>query len=158
MNQILLTADRLWDGTGSPTLVRPVVRVAGETVASFEKTVDALALRLKAGDIARSEVARIRVDALRAENDARAARTEREKAQVALAYLIGLEREASAITAKDASPEAVPVAAPADLERIVGERPDVASAQLRLKAAEARRELARASRTRDGDGRAGKAR
>lgn len=133
-------------------LAQERVRIASQTVASFGKTVDALALRLKAGDIARSEVARIHVDALRAENDARAARAEREKAQAALAYLIGLEREAGAIVAMDAWPAAVAVAAPADLERIVGERPDVASAQLRLKAAEARRELARASRTRDVSG------
>src|SRR6476620_5328765 len=37
MNQILLTADRLWDGTGSPTLVRPVVRVADDTIDSVER-------------------------------------------------------------------------------------------------------------------------
>ena len=37
MNQILLTADRLWDGTGSPTLVRPVVRIAGTAIDSVER-------------------------------------------------------------------------------------------------------------------------
>ncbi|HZZ77162.1 MAG TPA: amidohydrolase family protein [Gemmataceae bacterium] len=37
MNQILITADRLWDGTGSPTLVRPVVRVAGDKIDSVER-------------------------------------------------------------------------------------------------------------------------
>jgi imidazolonepropionase-like amidohydrolase len=36
MNQILLTADRLWDGTGKPTVVRSVVRVAGDKIDSVE--------------------------------------------------------------------------------------------------------------------------
>jgi imidazolonepropionase-like amidohydrolase len=37
MNQILITADRLWDGTGSPTLVRPVVRIADAKIDSVER-------------------------------------------------------------------------------------------------------------------------
>jgi imidazolonepropionase-like amidohydrolase len=37
MNQILITADRLWDGTGSPTLLRPVVRIADARIDSVER-------------------------------------------------------------------------------------------------------------------------
>src|SRR5476649_1356702 len=37
MDEILITADRLWDGSGSPTLVRPVVRIAGEAIDSVER-------------------------------------------------------------------------------------------------------------------------
>ena len=37
MNQILITADRLWDGAGGPTLVRPLVRIAGATIDSVER-------------------------------------------------------------------------------------------------------------------------
>jgi imidazolonepropionase-like amidohydrolase len=37
MNSILITADRLWDGTGSPTLVRPVVRIADGKIDSVER-------------------------------------------------------------------------------------------------------------------------
>lgn len=37
MNQILITADRLWDGTGNPTLVRPVVRIADARIDSVER-------------------------------------------------------------------------------------------------------------------------
>jgi imidazolonepropionase-like amidohydrolase len=37
MDQILITADRLWDGTGSPTLVRPVLRVAEDKIDSVER-------------------------------------------------------------------------------------------------------------------------
>lgn len=38
MNQILLTADRLWDGTGSPTIARPVVRIADGVIERVEQT------------------------------------------------------------------------------------------------------------------------
>src|SRR5688572_16240524 len=37
MNQILLTADRLWDGTGNATLMRPVVRVTDSKIDSVER-------------------------------------------------------------------------------------------------------------------------
>jgi imidazolonepropionase-like amidohydrolase len=36
MNQILLTADRLWDGLGNATMARPVVRVGGDRIDSVE--------------------------------------------------------------------------------------------------------------------------
>lgn len=35
---ILLTADRLWDGTGQPALVRPLVRVDGERIQAVERS------------------------------------------------------------------------------------------------------------------------
>src|SRR5438034_9464521 len=37
MNQILLTADRLWDGAGGPTLMRPVVRIAGDKIDGIDR-------------------------------------------------------------------------------------------------------------------------
>jgi imidazolonepropionase-like amidohydrolase len=37
MNQILVTADRLWDGTGNPTLARPVVRITDAAIDSVEQ-------------------------------------------------------------------------------------------------------------------------
>lgn len=36
MNQILITADRLWDGSGAPTLARPIVRVADTAIERVE--------------------------------------------------------------------------------------------------------------------------
>lgn len=36
MNPILVTADRLWDGTGAPTRLRPVVRVADELISAVD--------------------------------------------------------------------------------------------------------------------------
>jgi imidazolonepropionase-like amidohydrolase len=40
MNQILITADRLWDGTGGPALIRPAIRISGATIDSIERGFD----------------------------------------------------------------------------------------------------------------------
>ncbi|HEV7820300.1 MAG TPA: TolC family protein [Burkholderiales bacterium] len=124
-------------------------RIASETAALFQKTIDAVERRLQAGDIARSEVARIRVDALRAQNDARSALAERQKAQSVLAYMIGADREAARITASDGWPEIGGVPELRELDQALAGRPDVQAAQARVAAADKNRELARASRTRD---------
>ena len=124
-------------------------RISTETAALFQKTIDAVEQRLKAGDIARSEVARIRVDALRAQNDARTAQAERQKAQSVLAYLIGAERDAARITAADGWPETSAVSGDVEIEQALAGRSDVQAAQARIEAADKNRELARASRTRD---------
>lgn len=125
------------------------LRIAAETAGLFQKTIDAVELRLKAGDIAASDVARIRVDALRARNDARAAQAERQKAQAALAYVIGAEREAARITAVDNWPELSAAGDTLEIEKALAGRADVQAAQARVQAAEKNRELARALRTRD---------
>jgi outer membrane protein, heavy metal efflux system len=130
-------------------LAQEKVRIAGLTSASFRRTIDAAAMRLKAGDIAPSDLARIQVDALRAENDARTARAEREKAQTALAYLTGLEARARAIEAADGQLAIENIAFGLDLEETLNNRPDVTAAQARVRAAEEKRNLALASRTRD---------
>ena len=124
-------------------------RISTETAALFQKTIDAAEHRLKAGDIARSEVARIRVDALRAQNDARAAQAERQKAQSALAYIIGAERDAAQIQATDGWPDIGAAPAAVEIDKALAGRADVQSAQARVEAADKNRELARASRTRD---------
>jgi len=123
-------------------------RIAEDSSQLFRRTVSAVELRLKAGDLAASEVARIRVDALRAENEARVARAEVEKAQSTLGYLIGAEPEARRIVADDAWPAITSQTEP-DIEQILGRRTDVRAASARLRAAEKRRDLARSLRTRD---------
>lgn len=123
-------------------------RIAEDSAQLFRRTMAAVDLRLKAGDVAPSGAARIRVDALRAENEARIARAEVEKAQSALAYLIGVESQARRIVAEDAWP-AVAVPAEPQIEAILSRRADVQAAAARLRAAEKRVELAKASRTRD---------
>jgi outer membrane protein, heavy metal efflux system len=123
-------------------------RIAGETAGTFDKTLDAAQRRVQAGDLSRSDLARITVDALRARNEAQAIVLERDKAQLALGYLIGLERDAKLINAGDAWPALQPPAA-ANVERVVDQRPDVQAAQERLRAAERNRDLAQSLRTRD---------
>jgi len=123
--------------------------ISAESAGLFDKTLQAADLRLKAGDVAPNDVARIRVDALRAQNDARSARADREKAQAALAYLIGAEKQARDIRAIDEFPT---VRAPGEgppIEQVVEQRADVAGAQARVRLAEKQRDLARAQRTRD---------
>ncbi len=125
------------------------VLIANDTAGSFQKTVDAVQRRLKAGDIAASDVSRIRVDALRAQNDARGAETDRRKAQAALAYVIGAERSADTIAAADSWPDVSETPVMPAVDSIIDGRADVQAAQARIAAAERSRELARALRTRD---------
>lgn len=125
------------------------IRVSEETAALFGRTVDAASQRLKAGDISPTEFARISVDALRAQNDARTARADRDKAQLALGYLIGAERDAARIRATDGWPQVAPALDNVEIERVLSQRSDVQAAHARMQAAERTRELARALRTRD---------
>lgn len=124
------------------------VRITTETAALFQKSLDALSIRLKAGDVAAVDVSRMRVDALRARNDARAAQAEREKAQATLAYLIGQDDAAARLRAADGWPALQAIDAAA-AEAGIDARPDVQAAQARIAAAEKNRDLARALRTRD---------
>src|ERR1043166_698229 len=123
--------------------------ISAESAGLFGKTLEAADLRLKAGDIAPNDVARIRVDALRSQNDARSARAEREKAQHALAYLIGAERYARDISSVDPWPDAQAQAEAPPIEQVLEQRADVAGAVARVRAAEKMRELSRSLRTRD---------
>jgi cobalt-zinc-cadmium efflux system outer membrane protein len=123
-------------------------RIAAETASTFDNTLDAAQRRVKAGDLSRSDLSRITVDALRARNEAQAIALERDKAQLALAYLIGLERDAKLINAGDAWPPLQPPSTP-NVDRIVDQRADVKAAQERVRAAERNRDLAQSLRTRD---------
>ena len=76
-------------------------RIAAETAALFDKTIDAAERRVKSGDLARADLARLSVDALRARNEVELARQERAKAQVSLAYLLGVESDAPRIEASE---------------------------------------------------------
>ena len=130
-------------------LTQERVRVSEETQALFRRSVDAAELRLKAGDIASSDLSRLRVDALRAENDVRQTRADREKAQLVLAYFLGLEKSASAILAEQDWPAPAAVPAPKSIDDLLDQRADVRAARQRLEAARKNRDLARAARTRD---------
>ncbi len=130
-------------------LAQERARVSEETLGLFRQSVDAAELRLKAGDIAASDRSRLKVDALRAENDVRQARADREKAQLVLAYFLGLETSAARIHVDAQWPAPAPVPAPKSIEQLVDGRADVQAARQRLEAARKNRELARAARTHD---------
>jgi cobalt-zinc-cadmium efflux system outer membrane protein len=136
-------------------LAQERVRVVAETAALMQRSVSATEVRLKAGDVAQSDLARIRVDRLRVENDLRQATAEVSRARQRLAFLVGLEREAEALVAADAWPDTDAgrtgsgAYAGAGIDAIVDARLDVTAARQRLDAAAKVRDLARALTTRD---------
>jgi len=123
-------------------------QVLDETAELFGDTLKAAQTRLKAGDLAAADVAKVEVDQGRAQNDARAARADLARARLALAYLIGEEAAAAELSAADPWP-APQRADAAVLAEAVDARPDVQAAKARVEAAERLRDLARAQRTRD---------
>ena len=129
-------------------LAQDRVTIARELAELTSRTLRASETRLKAGDVAPADVARIRVDALRAENDARAALAAVTDAQVVLAYLVALQAEATALSAADDWPPVEDGFTEAT-EAAIARRPDVRAARARIEAARVQRDLARALRTRD---------
>ncbi len=130
-------------------LAQDKVDIARDTIALFEGSVRAAELRLKAGDIAMADVARLRVDALRAQNDARAVEADQRRAQLALAYMIGAEGRAIGIRAVDPWPSLYAGRPGGGVDELIEGRPDVRAARIRLEAAQNGRDLARSLRTRD---------
>ena len=130
-------------------LTQERVRVSQDTLELFRRSVDAAQLRLRSGDIAASDLSRLKVDALRAENDVRQTQAEREKAQVTLAYFLGLEKSAARIHAEGEWPALGSVLPPKNIDELVDQRSDVQAARQRLEAAKKTRDLARAARVHD---------
>lgn len=107
-------------------------------------------LRLSAGDIAASEVARLRVDTLRAQNDAEQAVADAASVRITLAYLLGLDMQTAQIQVLPAWPGAKRSVAPQyDFNSLIAQRADMQAAQARVDAARLYKELIRAQRTRD---------
>src|SRR3954464_1643623 len=124
------------------------LKVLGETAELFSGTFNAAQARLKAGDLAPADVAKVQVDYERSRNDARAAQGDLLRSQTALAYLIGLELEATELRAVDGWPAAERAEFQV-VEQAIDNRPDVLAAKARVDAAEKLRDLAKAQRTRD---------
>lgn len=122
-------------------------------VNSYEKTLKAAELRLKAGDAASADIARIQVDALRATNDMRQAEATLQKAQTVLAYLLGIDNKAKNLYATDPWPVLMNEASPKPPQgEDIGwlpQRPDVQAAEARIEQAEYSRKLAESLKTRD---------
>lgn len=107
-------------------------------------------LRLSAGDIAAAEVARLRVDTLRAQNDADQAVADAANVRITLAYLLGLDKQAGQIQVIPAWPEAdQSVARLYDRNNLITRRADMQAAKARVEAALQYKALIRAQRTRD---------
>ncbi|MCL6557131.1 MAG: TolC family protein [Burkholderiales bacterium] len=115
----------------------------------YQRTLDAAEMRLRAGDVSPTDVARIRVDALRAENDLRQGQADLLRTQSALAYLIGLESSAPQLKATDGWPVCQSVSWTGSIDELVSQRADVKAAHARWLMAEKNRDLMRAQRTRD---------
>jgi len=130
-------------------------QIQNNNVALYQSTLQAADLRFKAGDIASTDVSRIRVDALRAMNDARQAVAEHEKAQANLAYLIGEEQASASIVATDTwpsidlQPEASDGGNVSVDSSTISQRADIQAAEARAQQAEENRKLAQALKTRD---------
>lgn len=120
-----------------------------ESAQLFDKTVEAAQLRLKAGDLAAADVARIRVDALRAQNDARTAGGELARARLAVGYLIGREAGVASLQAVSPWPKYDAAEAAEFTEDQIEARADVRAARARVDAADKARDLAQALRKRD---------
>jgi len=103
--------------------------------------------RHKAGDLSGSDTGRLRIDALRARNDADDAGAAVDDARRALALLLGRD-DAAGLSAAGPWPVADAGSLPA-VDAVVEHRADVQAARARVAAADAARDLARAGRTRD---------
>lgn len=124
-------------------------RIATETASLFRDSIAAMERRLKAGDVSAMDVSRMSVDALRAQNDERAARAELARARATLAYLMGAEAMSERIVAADAWPRLRNVVDEAHIAASIDARPDVRAAAARTLGADSNAELARSLRTRD---------
>jgi cobalt-zinc-cadmium efflux system outer membrane protein len=124
------------------------VTVLGESAQLFAGTLSAAQARLKAGDLAPADVAKVQVDFERAQNDSRGALADLTRARLALAYMIGMESAAAQLQATDPWP-ALERADPGAVEDAIEARPDVLAASSRVEAAEKFRDLAKAQRTHD---------
>jgi cobalt-zinc-cadmium efflux system outer membrane protein len=121
-------------------------RLLSETAELYKRGMGATELRLKVGDISRVEASRLRVEALRAENEARSAVAEHEKARAQVALLLG-NPDPQTLEAVVEWP--VPTTPDAAVLAALEARPDIRAAGSRVQASERRRELARSLTTRD---------
>lgn len=123
-------------------------RLLEETAELYGNTLRAMEVRLKAGDVAPVEVARLRVEAARASNDARQARTEHAAAQQTLNYLLSLGGQAGVLAVSEQWPP-MDEEPQGDVAAALAMRPDVLSSRARSQAAEHGLNLAKSLQTRD---------
>lgn len=130
-------------------LAQETVQIQQANVDLYEKTLQAAEFRLKAGDVAAADVARIRVDALRAKNDLRQAQATLQKTQAKLAYLIGKDQDAATLYVADPWPAPDAESAVHEGDAWLTERSDIRAAEVRMQQAQEARKLAESLKTRD---------
>jgi len=127
-------------------LAEEKARIGDESVVLAGKVLAKAELRLKAGDISPTDVARIRTDSLKAESDAHQAQVDLQRARLALAQLLAWESVAARLHTGDDWPALGEVPR---VEPDIAARPDVVAAERRLAATEEAVKLAQAQRVRD---------
>ena len=135
------------------------IEVLSETQRAYEASLDAAGKRVRGGDLAAADLAKLRVEVLRARTDGDAAVADRLHAQTALAVLLGLDDDPHLIATDGNWPEATapgpsPVSSSGAASTFgstddIADRPDVASANLAIAAAATSIDLARSQRVRD---------
>jgi len=130
-------------------LTQAQLRIAEDSARLFAASVSASQLRVQAGDLAAADLARLQVDALRAQNDVETTQNILRQAQAALAYRLRADIDTTKLSADERWPQAKPPASGASLAAIVERRPDIIAADQRAAAAEAAFAQAQALRTRD---------
>ncbi len=122
------------------------VGIAAQLVQLQGRSLDAARLRLKNGDIASIDAARLEIEMVRADADLSSAQTAQRDAQLTLGQLLGISPTESMFDAADSWPE--PQTVNVDGTHIDA-RPDVEAAQARLQQAQKSYALAQAQRTHD---------
>lgn len=125
------------------------LRLQRDVLDLYRRTLDAAQRRLKAGDVAAADVARIDLDVRRAEAEMTAVEGERIAARNAVAALLAMDAGAGGPTAAEpwptiAEPAAAPLLPPGEADR-----PDLQATRAQQAAADAQSRLARSQRTRD---------
>ena len=123
-------------------------RLQRDVTALYRRTLDAAYVRLKAGDIAASDVNRIDLDVQRAEGDRIAVNAELARARGIVAALLAMEEDTTdihALTPWPASQGQYGLM----LDPAEAERPDLQASRAQQAAAESQTRLARSLQTRD---------
>lgn len=134
-----------------------IADIATDNAQGYVRLVSAAEIRVKSGDLAAIDLARLRVESIRAANDARAADAAREQAQFSLASVLSAESLARSVRASDdfpalATPPDTDSASPAfrrAVDDAVTRRADARAALSRVESLDRARRLAQSQQTRD---------
>jgi cobalt-zinc-cadmium efflux system outer membrane protein len=120
---------------------------ARDSLARYQRILEANAIRLKAGDIAETDYTRIEVESLKAQGDVDRAETALNQARADLLLFLGWPGNGLRLKAADAWPEVVLEGEKGDQQRLIEqalqERPDLKAARIRIELSQKNLTLAR---------------